>query len=278
MYDQRRLLQEQGNSLERALKLILNSLYGKLAQTIGATTEGPPRWHQLEYAGYITSYTRAKIYRAMQLNPDAIIATETDAVFSKEPLDLPLSGALGDWEETIFDEITYLQSGFYYAVTNGEIISKYRGMDRDRKTQQPLGLPLGEVLDHLHKFTTPELPYIKPLSSYTTRFVGLGLGLRTKSVWRSWEKKSRLISLSHRPGYGKRLHVIKDCHWCQVGVSLADRLHETKIGGYSGKSYARALPWRALGNKDMEAPPSWDEVWEMDTTIMDYTEGVDKWQ
>jgi DNA polymerase type B, organellar and viral len=278
MYDQRRLLQEQGNSLERALKLILNSLYGKLAQTVGAKDDNPPRWHQLEYAGFITSYTRAKIYRAIQQNPDAIIATETDAVFSKEPLDLPLSGALGDWELSEFNEITYLQSGFYYAVANGKIISKYRGMDRDRKTQQPLGLPYRKVLDHLSDYTGKGIPYIKPLSCHTTRFVGLGLGLRTKSVWRSWEKKSRLISLNHRRGYGKRLHIAKECHWCQVEVSMADRLHPTIIGGYSGKSYARALPWRTLGSSGLEAPLDWEEWKEMNTDVMEFTGDIDRWQ
>jgi hypothetical protein len=278
MYDQRRLLQEQGNSLERALKLILNSLYGKLAQTIGAKDDGPPRWHQLEYAGFITSYTRAKIYRAIQLNPDAIIATETDAVFSKEPLDLPMSGALGDWEETIFDEICYLQSGFYYALAEGRIVSKYRGMDKDRKTEQPLGLPYEDVLDHLHYWTgNGDIPP-RPLVSNTTRFVGLGLGLRTKAVWRSWEKKARLISLNHRPGYGKRLHIVKDCHWCQVKVDMAQRMHPTTIGGYSGKSYARSLPWRTLGSSGLEAPMSWEEWKEMNTEIMEFTGDVDKWQ
>lgn len=278
MYDQRRLLQEQGNSLERALKLILNSLYGKLAQTIGATKEGPPRWHQLEYAGYITSYTRAMIYNAIQLNPDAIIAAETDAVFSTEPLDLPLSGRLGDWEEIKFDEICYLQSGFYYALSGDEVISKYRGMDKDRKTQQPLGLPYGEVLDHLYYWTGNGDVPPRPLVSNTTRFVGLGLGLRTSSVWRSWEKKARLISLNHRPGYGKRLHLVKDCHWCQVKVDMAQRLHPTRIGGYCGKSYARSLPWRSLSNSGLEAPASWEEEWEMSTNIMEFTGDVDKWQ
>ena len=277
MYDQRRLLQEQGNSLERSLKLILNSLYGKLAQTIGGN-DGPPRWHQLEYAGYITSYTRAKIYRAILLNPDAIIATETDAVFSTKPLDLPLSGELGDWEETVFDEICYLQSGFYYALANGKIVSKYRGMDKDRKTEQPLGLPYREVLDHLHYWTGNGDVPPRPLVSNTTRFVGLGLGLRTKSVWRSWEKKARLISINHRPGYGKRLHIVKDCHWCQVKVDMAQRLHPTKIGGYSGKSYARALPWRHLESSGLESTgEDWGESWEMSTTMLEF-EGVDKWQ
>lgn len=278
MYDQRRLLQEQGNSLERALKLILNSLYGKLAQTIGARDDGPPRWHQLEYAGYITSYTRAMIYNAIQLNPDAIIATETDAVFSTEPLDLPLSGALGDWEEIKFDEICYLQSGFYYALAGEKVISKYRGMDKDRKTEQPLGLPYDAVLDHLHYWTGNGDVPPRPLVSNTTRFVGLGLGLRTGSVWRSWEKKSRLISLNHRPGYGKRLHNVKTCHWCQVRIDMGQRMHPTTIGGYSGKSYARALPWRSLSNSGLEAPTSWEEEWEMDSNIMDFTGDVDKWQ
>lgn len=244
LYDERRVLKSEKNPAERAVKLILNSIYGKMAQTVGGD-DGPPQWHQLEYAGFITSYTRAQIYRAILLNPDAIIASETDAVFSTEPLDLPLTPELGDWEEEIFDEICYLQSGFYYARQGDKTICRYRGMDKDRNTGQPQGLPYNKVLEHLQAVSTRP----KPLRTTTTRFIGLGMGLYTNSVWRSWEKKERSIHL--HIATGKRIHQGENCPQCRKGLSLFECLHRCEIGGYSGKSYARAIPWRTIGGLEI---------------------------
>ena len=266
---------KDGNSAERALKLILNSLYGKTAQTVGGILEhpkgecspdrycihikAPPKWHQLEYAGYITSHCRAKIYQAMQLNPSAIIAAETDAVFSKEPLDLPLTDNLGDWELKEYKSIVYLQSGFYYADTGEEppadtpieatstdgtlIKCRFRGLDSDRDTKQPVGLPYRLVLDHLHKPVRPLARKTPALHSDATRYIGLGLGLRTASTWRSWETVPKAISIDGNRRSNKRFHLRQHCPNCLDGDTLYDSLHPLRIGGYEGKSYARKLPW-----------------------------------
>lgn len=274
IYNQRQLFKEQGRSAQRALKLILNSLYGKLAQTVGGQ-DGPPRWHQLEYAGYITSYTRAIIYRAMMQNPDAIIAAETDAVFSTAPLDLPLSERLGEWELKKHHGIVYLQSGLYYA-DEGETC-KYRGMDVDGETKQPAGLPYRNVLDHLA--TRTGFPDRPPLSlfSYTTRFIGLGLGLRTSSVWRTWERKAKQIRLDQEPWSSKRVHLAKSCLLCARSMDMNNNMHPLEIGGYSGRSYARALPWRSVSHETTLY--DWDEVaLEMDPTIRNFTADLDAWQ
>lgn len=274
MYDRRRILQDQENPAERALKLILNSVYGKLAQTVGAKNK-PPQWHQLEYAGYITSYTRAKIYAAMLQKPDSLIAVETDALFTTEPLDLPHSGALGDWEETIFDEIIYLQSGYYYALEGDIVTCKYRGMDHDRKTRQPLGLDYDTVCEMLQQFTGFTEGPSPALFTYTTRFIGLGLGLKTSANWRSWEKTPKCIKLNADSRYSKRYHRSSECPLCQAGINMYRQDHPLQIGGYSGKSYPRSLPWRQhLLGADIEQ----DEWLEMNTDFRDYQENIDKWQ
>lgn len=276
MYEQRRTYKDEGNSTQRALKLVLNSLYGKTAQTVGSK-KGPPRWHQLEYAGFITSYVRAKIYSAMLLSPEAIIATETDAVFSTEPLDLPLSKELGDWELTTFHEICYLQSGFYYGILTdpapgqNELVSKYRGMDRDPITMQPAGLPYENVQMKLQQGA-------KPLLTSTTRYIGLGMGLKTDSVWRSWEKKSRIVHIDNVSSSGKRYHNVPTCEQCNAGLDLYHQPHRTKIGGYSGKSYARAVPWRTVGGQTVDSTVDPDEFWEMNPDVRDFSEDMEKWQ
>jgi hypothetical protein len=268
MYDQRRLLKSEGNSSERALKLCMNSAYGKLCQCIGGE-EGPPRWHQLEYAGYITSYVRALIYKAILLAPDSIIAVETDAVFSDTPLDLPMTDNLGDWELSTFDEITYLQSGFYYGVKDGVVTCKYRGMDRAKDGPHPDGLPYEVVLDYLKSHTGTTSGRLSTLRCSTTRFVGLGLSLATSAVWRSWEKKRKYIRLDETPvtwkrGKTKRIHIREECAWCEDGVTMYEEMHPLWIGGYQGESFARQIPWRTVRG---EVHPEidwreWYALWE----------------
>jgi DNA polymerase type B, organellar and viral len=245
IYDQRREYITQGLSSERALKTILACIYGKLAQVVG---DGKPKWHQLEWAGWITSYTRAAIYKAILLNPGAIIAAETDAVFSTSPLSLEVGTGLGQWELKEFKSIAYLQSGFYYAVTDDDkIVCKYRGMDRDRTTGQPVGLPYRTVLDHLSNSRAYKHGKTPSLHSSTTRFVNIGLALNTSAVFRSWETKDKKIFLDQNPKYAKRYHL--NCEKCQEGYSLADCLHPLSIGGYSGFSHPHPLPW-VVGEQD----------------------------
>jgi hypothetical protein len=261
LYDQRRVFKAERNSAERALKLILNSIYGKLAQKIGWDPLEPPRWHQFEYAGYITSYCRAKIYEAIKLSPNDIISVETDAVFSTVPLDLPISNQLGDWEEKRYSEIVYIQSGFYYATDlDGEIICKYRGMDRDRSTMQPVGLPYRAVLDHLRDRTGHGNKSTPSLVSSTTRFIGLGVGLTSYRTWRSWETADRYISVDQGSGKSKRTHVGARCPDCQDNINMYDKPHRMTIGVEGGHSYARDLPWRPLLDPDVK----W---WELPDTF-----------
>ena len=241
MYEQRRAYKAAGNPTQRAIKLCLNSLYGKLAQRVGRGDKAPT-YHQLEWAGWITSKTRAAIYKAIMLNPQAIIASETDAVFSTEPLDLDIGKGLGQWECSTFKEITYIQNGFYYAVKeNDEVVCKYRGMDPDRATKQPLGLPYRSVVDHLrHPSKSPYGGY-PPLLSHTTRFVNIGLALRTNSIFRTWETRDTLISIDADNGKHKRQHMIR-CDVCKTHT-LAECLHPMTISGYSGYSHHHRLPW-----------------------------------
>lgn len=283
LYEQRRVLKDQGSTTERAVKLIMNCLYGKKAQTVGWDEKHmlPPTHHQFEYAGYITSYTRAKIYRAMMQNPGAIIAAETDAVFSTEPLDLDIGEGLGQWELKVFDDILYLQSGFYYAHQGEKLTCKYRGMDGEGDPKQPAGLPYRKVLDHLGYISTPRpdnLYRTPPLFTVTTRFVGLGLGLTTKSVWRSWEKNHKTIHLDKDPWGAKRVHIAHECPKCQAGFTLVDCLHPMSIGGYSGQSYRRSLPWRNHKPElEEERDEPW-ERWEADPSMAAMTAQLYKWQ
>jgi hypothetical protein len=88
------------NIFEKAIKLILNSLYGKTAQSIG--TEGEiPNCTNPFYAGAITAGTRARLLLAALHNPHGIVFFATDGIMSLGPLaglSTVREKVLGQWE------------------------------------------------------------------------------------------------------------------------------------------------------------------------------------
>lgn len=185
MYKYRRLLKEQGNGLQMVYKLAMNSIYGKLAQSLGYNEERDikPPYHCILYAGIITSETRRKILEAVMQKPHAIISIATDGIYSLEPLDLDIGTNLGQWEFTLHDDMTLVQPGFYWYSTNGKEKNYYRGFNKDC-------IKRGEVI-------SAYLTGVKSLPVGTTRFVTLGaaVGLNNFETWHTWRKKDRNLDL-----------------------------------------------------------------------------------
>jgi len=232
MYETRQQWKQQGKSAEKALKLALNSLYGKMAQRTGWLQEGDPipRWHQLEWAGYVTSMTRATLWDAIYRAGQSIIAVETDAVFTSKPLSLPTGTGLGQWSVEQFDDILYLQSGMYYAHQGDKLIEKYRGFDKG-------SVPYTDVVEYLSRY---DQGIRTPLVGVTTRFIGMGVGLFTKKVWRSWSTEPRSIAIG---GGGKRAHVPALCPQCKQRAPISECLHTLAVLAQGGTSHPHSLPW-----------------------------------
>lgn len=164
VYDERRRLKDLGNLSQYALKVGLNSLYGKCAQRVGKN-----EYFSIAWAGYITSTTRAKLARAGYENGSKkIIGFATDALFSTEKLDLPISEKLGDWEESHFDSGTFFQSGIYRLEREGEKPSdRYRGSPlrggidniitqlKENPHQYP-SVKIGRFISHLLAIKAPQ--------------------------------------------------------------------------------------------------------------------------
>ncbi len=124
MYTLRAILKGAKDAREYPLKIGLNSLYGKTAQRVGSA-----RYHSMCWAGFITSYTRAAILKAIRQKPYNIIATLTDGILTDAPLDLPLSDQMGDWEMDYYTDCLMLLPGVY-RLTNqrsGKVVEKWRG-------------------------------------------------------------------------------------------------------------------------------------------------------
>lgn len=82
------------------LKLGPNSVYGKLAQSVGETAQRKPPFQQWIWAGMITSGTRAQILDAMSRlsSPDQLLMVATDGIYTREPIDFPLPSDTGTYD------------------------------------------------------------------------------------------------------------------------------------------------------------------------------------
>ncbi len=217
LYDERRARKAAGDGAEKGLKLALNSMYGKLAQQVGAKQDPEtgewslPPFHQLEWAGYTTSYCRALILRAMTQSPENIVAVETDAVFSLVPLDLPVTEFLGDWDQTEWESLSYMQSGTYFGtLKGGKEVVKQRGFDKGTITR--------EAAEMLH--LEPEV-HDRILPASLTRFTGLRLAMiHGMEKWGQWETMQKSLKLMPQ---GKRVHDRKKC----CGDNFGKKAHTT---------------------------------------------------
>lgn len=227
MYAQRRKWKALGLGGEKALKLAMNSGYGKMAQRISGS-EGRPKWHQIEWAGMVTSATRAQLWDAISLAPESIIAVETDSIASTVPLDLDLGEELGQWGLTEYDWMTYVQSGIYFTNTAGATStkSKSRGIDVTK-------LHYPEVLAFLDSDQS------EPLLVDTRMFIGLTNP--RDYLYGQWTDAAKEVRVAGQ----KRVHMPSLCGACDQGLSMSSHMHDLAAAPLYGReeSLKHPLPW-----------------------------------
>jgi len=139
---------EQKNNFEKALKIIINAMYGKTIQNVKKNIEITyEEWKLLEdnkkaiinygnnaifvkkkierkgklynnlWGSRITDGCRKMVYESVMKNPKNLIQFATDSVLVKKPLDnIPISKKLGEWD-------TEIQKGLV-VFGNGQILSE----------------------------------------------------------------------------------------------------------------------------------------------------------
>lgn len=235
LYEKRAQWKREGNPVQLAAKLVLNSIYGKLAQRVGWNEEErtSPTWHQLEWAGFAVATCRASIAGAIAQKPDHVIAVETDGIYTTAPLVFPPdTGKLGDWESERYDGIIYVQSGVYF-IKRGDDWNKVRIR----------GFGAGDIDRDI---VERGLEGLTPLKAHTRRFASL-TGFHGKDTMTQWLEKNPVIEWG---GGGKRIHNDVLCGKCRgSGQQLHDLMIHYPQGGYS---HRHVLPWL-----DPEPNPFW---------------------
>lgn len=200
VYDIRRKFKQQGSMAQEALKLGMNSIYGKLAQQEGydERTGRYPRSHHLLWAGQITSRTRALLYEAAMEKPESIIGFATDAIFTTERLNgLDEGNGLGQWSPDRFSGITIVQPGVYWLKHTDDCDCKDCAEGQDKWHAKYRGFNPGTLSrdDLLSMWESGNTS----LPATTTRFITMGSALTRNdglyNLWRTWSTTERNLTL-----------------------------------------------------------------------------------
>lgn len=245
LYQQRADWKAEGNQAAQALKLGMNSLYGKHAQHVGWTEKDgrrkPPKSHQLEYAGFTTAYTRSQLWMLGMSNPYSIIAFQTDGIYSRDRLNAAISSGLGDWTEQNCGMSVFVQSGVYFThigETNDDGSSKERcysrGFDTADRGDGRAYLTLSGVLSGWRERS-------ESINVSCTRFVTFSSGVASKVLrkhWRKWRTVDRKLSLT--PRGTKRMIVESERHKNPTKELIRT---QALINVNPNPSYPYPLPW-----------------------------------
>lgn len=180
LFAHRARLKAAGNPAEKAIKLGLNSVYGKLAQGYGHRP-----FQNYWWAGYITAATRARML-ALAHRSRGVVMISTDGLFAASPGNRGSSrSSLGSWEPDTLDGLFAAQPGVYAGIRGGQEFVKSRGFfarEVDYGALRELWLARG-----------PEGVYHYD----SRRFIGLKVALHRKDfgIWRQWITDRRAINL-----------------------------------------------------------------------------------
>jgi DNA polymerase type B, organellar and viral len=234
-YEQRLIMQDPSNydPSEKALKWMLAALYGQCAQRTGwERTGGPPKWHQLEWAGTVTAECRAMVYMAARQAGSTLVSIDTDGFISLRPVNTLPNGCgnkLGQWKAETFTGILYLQNGIYWlrGQDGSWLPPKSRGIPRKK-------LEFQEVL--------PMMRRNRNLKVSQHMFIGFGLALsQNLGKWRQWVDIDRTITFG---GNGKASHKTNLCPTCDKGLGWGEAMHPLMpILPLELESYPHDLPW-----------------------------------
>jgi hypothetical protein len=134
MYDLR--MKQTNEGQKYVYKVIINSLYGKTAQS----KPEPKGLFSPILCAYITGHCRAELLKVAKNNKKDIVMFATDGIFSKKPLDVKLGKQLGEFDYEFHPKFLLIMAGVYSYNTkeNPQMNTRSRGFslrtfDKDEK-------------------------------------------------------------------------------------------------------------------------------------------------
>lgn len=238
MYAIRQEYVTQGNGVEKVIKLILNSLYGKTAQSIGWAMDKdgiphPPPFQCFIWAGLITSGCRAMILDAV-MHPDAdVVSIATDGILSRTPIDLdaPKQKILGKWDYTPVEDGYLFQSGVYTFVSWNKYDQKWKRTYKTRgfsAKEIPAEVLIAEWrIQNRRVIASPDASRFVPLRSGVTRNDALDyIGQWVPSIHDVAFNHSRRIPEVLRDEYGDIADGLERySHAVEIGCGKCERCH-----------------------------------------------------
>jgi hypothetical protein len=235
IFNERLEMQKIGDATEIAHKKAIASLYGQIAQRAGwERRHGPPKFHQLEFAGAITAECRSLVYAAAKSAGKGLISIDTDGVLSTRPYTKLPGGTgnkLGQWKAEEYTGILYIQSGVYW-LRDGEgnwLPPKSRGIPQRK-------LKFDDIIGRVKNGEDP-------ITIQQHSFYGFGQAIHQNRLddWRKWLDSPRKIRFG---GAGKRIHSERFCGVCRRGYGLSDALHPLiPVPAKRLESGLHHLPW-----------------------------------
>lgn len=259
-YAKRVKMQNEGNAAEKIIKWALAAMYGAYAQRVGwdQVNRKPPRSHELAWAGFITSWCRAEMYKlaskCMAKDPHGLISIDTDGITSTVPfkaewIERGEGDSMGQWKIEPYAGILYWGSGFYWL------------MDKDGNwtTAKSRGFPKGSVsvesaLQAL-KDAEPTLggfKYAPKIVRWQTRFIGYREAMNSRNGmnrWRKWIKVEHRVTMG---AAGMGWHAVKSCPKCRnPELDVMHTIMHIKLTTVSASpvSQPHKLPWLEEADK-----------------------------
>jgi hypothetical protein len=188
-YAERERAKREGDAAEKAYKLALNSLYGKLAQGYGYEGKRPP-FQSYYWAGFITATTRARMLGLLKKGEkyDPIYIATDSACFKGNP-DFPTGSNLGGLEAGIWRDLFVIQNGIYH------------GQNADGEYARSRGFFLRDLDFDTIRSEWERSGFLGEYAHDSRRFIGIGTALSRKdfSVWQQWVEVPKRLTFSVRP-------------------------------------------------------------------------------
>lgn len=186
LFEQRKVFKAAGDHTQLVIKLGLNSLYGKCAQSKGYNG-AVPAYQSYINAGLITAHTRARLFDLAMQSPENVVAFSTDGLYSFKEHDCLEGKNLGEWERDFTDDFFIIKPGFYRGVRDDKELAKVRGF----RVSEVDWSELREIW--LRDGVNGEL------KTESDCFIGMKAS-RDLSNWRTWEHREKKISLMPTKG------------------------------------------------------------------------------